>query len=482
MPTLLSKDDLNDFIAPGLACIKEPTKSNSTIEHIELEQEEYEFDNQGQPTSKTTQKTLTKAQISLTDCLACSGCITSMEEVLVAQHSHGEFLKALKNEDNKNKKWILSLSQQARASLAAAYDVSINQMDRALVKIFKLHFQMDYIVSSNLGRDISIKAINDEVEAHKANQKPLLLSVCPGWVLYVEKTHPELIPLMSNVKSPQGITGVLLQTLLGSDIYHLSVMPCFDKKLEAARDDFVDCVLTPKEIVLMMEEQGIDLNGTLSTLTDDDLHTSYTPPGWCAENDYGWGTIAGSSSGGYAYQYILRKQSEHPDAVITTVTGRNNDLMELQLTRDGRVVARAGIVNGFKNIQNLVRKLKDSKPQTSALLARRRRKNESAESPAAAQQPIDLSKCDLLEIMACPQGCINGGGQIKPPEGVSNDEWVSKVHTVYNEETAQGIQSSDWFSSLCADHHLDDSKVIHMTVKAVEKSQDDSMEMFTSTW
>lgn len=485
MTSLLSADDLNDFIAPGVACIKEETSENDgDTKHIQLE---FEFDPSGEVTEKSSNKKLSKAQISLTDCLACSGCITSMEEVLVAQHSHGEFIKALNNESNHDRIWVLSLSQQARASLASAFNVPIAHMDSALAKIFVDHFNFNYVVSVNVGREITnIEVCKEAQESNKANKGPSLLSVCPGWVLYVEKTHPELVDSMSQIKSPQGVTGGMLNTLLGPKVYHLSIMPCFDKKLEAARDkDVVDCVITPREVIVMFEERGIDLNEVLRGINPA-IRTNWTPENWFRGNDYGWGGNFGSTSGGYAYNYILERQRllESPSE-IKTLKGRNNDIYELQLVSpSGEVLSRTGVVNGFKNIQNLVRKLKpdtSAKP-VSSLLARRRRGKAAI---SEAESTIDLTKCELLEIMACPQGCINGGGQIKAPEGTLNNSWVESVTGKYNDEPVVQESEDDvynWLETVCKAHSVNRDALLKMEVKAVEKIKDDPMEMFTSTW
>jgi iron only hydrogenase large subunit-like protein len=100
----------------------------------------------------------------------------------------------------------------------------------------------------------------------------MLASACPGWICYAEKTHPALIPLISTTKSPQQIMGAIVKSYIPrklgitDGIFHASVMPCFDKKLEASRDDFivdgerdVDCVVGTAEIDGLLKEFGVDL-------------------------------------------------------------------------------------------------------------------------------------------------------------------------------------------------------------------------------
>ena len=500
MSSLLSADDLNDFIRPSVACIKPTTNTNtnSNSSHMELE---YEIDPQGEVTqirpntnssdlangAATAPKKLEKAQISLADCLACSGCITSSEEVLVAQHSHKEFLKFLQEHQGEDITYVLSVSQQARASLAHAYSTSIEVMDMVLGKVFT-KYGVKYAVSVNAGREVARSGIWKEVEKRRsgsglgneeimmnlsgdggnetkgAGTGPLLTGICPGWVLFVEKTHPETLPYLSIVASPQFLTCQAVKKLLPGTVYNLSLMPCFDKKLEASRDaDVVDCVITPKEFVVMTEEDGIDVSALVAEQEQEEMdkedYVSWTrsvvPPGW---PDYdglcGWGgdsTVIdgdgreGGESGGYALSYAiecLRRLGE--GHTIRRVSGRNSDVYEIQVVKNtGQVIRRAGIVNGFKNIQNLVRKLKDEKDgkkvvKKRGLRVRRSGDNSNGEGNGGPVSALmaEPSTCDVVEVMACPGGCVNGGGQIAsvsaPATSVSTDsEWIESVRRSY---------------------------------------------------
>jgi iron only hydrogenase large subunit-like protein len=134
-------------------------------------------------------------------------------------------------------------------------------------------------------------------QTQRIDKLPMLASACPGWICYAEKTRSEMIPVISRTKSPQQIMGTLVKSWLGSvwgkqsvlvsargswlllifcrtrrpdQIYHVSVMPCYNEKLEASRQDFyndihstrdVDCVITTGELELLMRgEKGWDLS------------------------------------------------------------------------------------------------------------------------------------------------------------------------------------------------------------------------------
>lgn len=135
---------------------------------------------------------------------------------------------------------------------------------------FKNYFSAEFVFDTTFSREFSlIESEREFVERFKQNQLgssdaklPILTSSCPGWICYAEKTHGSFIlPYISRVKSPQQIMGSLVKDYLCKNvfditpdkIYHVTIMPCFDKKLESSRKDFfnefhqskdVDCVLS----------------------------------------------------------------------------------------------------------------------------------------------------------------------------------------------------------------------------------------------
>lgn len=400
MSALLSEQDLNDFISPGLACVK-PTevKKSRNEESTELQ------------VGKESNE-LEKVSISLQDCLACAGCITSSEEILLSRQSHTVFIEAWKNLDNE-RQLAVSISPQSRISLANYYGMSLDMCDLALLRLFREYFGCRYFVGTQMGRNLTISRSNQELIHLKQNgelrKKPRLSAVCPGFVLYAEKTKPELVPYLLNVKSPQQITGSLLKLSTDEKLYHLTIMPCFDKKLEASRPDGeaeVDCVITPKELVTMLQELQIDL--LHYTTEDPTLRGALSPPGW--DPILHWSSNEGSSSGGYAYQYILEMQRAHPEARLQVLEGKNSDVREYRLTdaATDQTVASSTELYGFRNIQNMVRKLVQPsiRPRNPRLLKTRR----AATAPSTSIAVADPTATDFIEVMACPGGCINGGG------------------------------------------------------------------------
>ncbi|CAH9121646.1 unnamed protein product [Cuscuta epithymum] len=410
--------DLNDYIAPSQGCVVSLKANSNRLEKLERSVKVEEA-----PKPSVTNEAV---KISLKDCLACSGCITSAETVMLEKQSLDEFLSNI----NKGKVVVVSLSPQSRASLAVHFNLSPHQAFRKLTTFFK-SLGVNAIFDTSSSRDLTlIESCNEFIERYKQSQipgveeskwqLPMISSACPGWICYAEKTLGSyILPFISSVKSPQQTIGAIVKNYVceklhtrPEDIYHVSVMPCYDKKLEASRDDFVfnvdgdgeeitevDSVLTTGEVLELIQSKGIEFNAleespldTLLTNIDDEGHL-YGVPG---------------SSGGYAetiFRYAAKelfgKEAGYP---LNFNIIRNSDFQEVSLEVEGKSVLKFARCYGFRNLQNVVRKIK-------------------------------TGKCDyqFLEIMACPSGCLNGGGQIKPRAGQSAKDLIQMLEKAYME-------------------------------------------------
>jgi iron only hydrogenase large subunit-like protein len=461
MSAILSKDDLNDFISPGVACIKPietlPKQDDSNPYEVTTE-------------DKVQAQNPVPASISLTDCLACSGCVTSAEAVLVSLQSHTEVLNTLDTHPSldvrylihkKNgvvnghtsppadaKLFVASVSPQVRASLAATYGISERNAGFMIEQFLsgaqglRLDGQhksaFSYVVDTNQAREACLVLGAEEVAesiASKSKSRPVLTSACPGWICYVEKTHPHIIPHLSTLKSPQALSGTLLKSTLSrtlgihpSQIWHLAIMPCFDKKLEASREELtdrwwrdsdpssspirdVDCVITSRELLSLASARGIRLSelplkpvATSDRVPFPDSRVSeflFPRPRRRSEQQ----TANVGPSGGYLYHILLSEQFHHPGSTISVQRGRNADVVEYALLSSaGATIMKCARYYGFRNIQNLVRKLKPARQ--SKLPGAARRMTQAAGAGSATDYAY-------VEVMACPGGCTNGGGQIK---------------------------------------------------------------------
>lgn len=274
------------------------------------------------------------ATITLNDCLACSGCVTSAETILISQQSGSEFLSVMRSIQNKTSTYttaVVSLSPQACESLAILFNVSHEVIVQKLTTFFRT-LGVDIVLDTSVGIDIALleaqrefvsrlvakatthnvtlpfssttaapcssslsftstssprdeslvdgssdKTLSFALSSLSSPVLPLLASECPGWVCFAEKTQGEkCLQYMSSVRSPQQIMGAIVKRRVAKEIgvspqsiYHVSVMPCYDKKLEASRDDFfspqdgskdVDLVLATTELtdILLGNESALD--------------------------------------------------------------------------------------------------------------------------------------------------------------------------------------------------------------------------------
>ena len=417
---VLQLTDLDDFITPSQECVKpvKIEKNQGGVAKIQVEDDGsyYQLGNAGGGRTK-----LEKAKITLNDCLACSGCITSAESVLITQQSQEELYKVVEENsrlsESKQKLVVVSISPQARASIAAKYDTNIQDTAMKLTSFFK-NLGVHYVLDTTFARNFILIEIQKEfVQRYKGGHSkstiPMLTSACPGWICYAEKTHGEFIlPYISTTKSPQQVMGSLVKDYLArslgkspDQVYHVTIMPCYDKKLEASREDFyselyrtrdVDCVITSLEVEQMLEENGVDFSEQLLQELDSMFSVS--------ENNEVL-SHSGGGSGGYlehVFRYATKALYNETIEGLTYKTLRNKDFQEVVLEKDGKVVLKFALAYGFRNIQNLVQKLKRGK-----------------------------SPYHFVEVMACPAGCVNGGGQIRPGEQEISRSLVERVTKLY---------------------------------------------------
>ncbi|KAG8920154.1 Cytosolic Fe-S cluster assembly factor nar1 [Tulasnella sp. 418] len=478
----LKLTDLNDFITPSQACIKPVEQVVDEDENLLREagaaSTQIQIDSSGayhevtstgtgNADSKGTKtKKLKKAEISLNDCLACSGCITSAESVLITMQSHEEVLNFLASNppppSSSHKVPVLSIAPQSLAALsvtlAGSSDAQYPSLRRILQRVRAFCTQelgFSKVYDTTFARHLTLLEHHREFLERKAagdtaleEKLPMLSSACPGWVCYAEKTHAEMIPFMSRTKSPQQVMGTLVKSWLGkkwhkspAEVYHVTVMPCYDKKLEASRKDFydeiystrdVDCVLTTGELLLMMQEKGWDLSRPVpdedNRVEEDDFPELISHPG--------------TSSGSYLHSLIASiadsarqtNESKGPTTTLTTRTIRTSSDYEeyiLTETATGRVLFKGAKCYGFKNLQNIVRKVgKEAGVQVgrgvasgrmTSTAARGRRKIASATGDVT-DTPGETRGYDYVEVMACPSGCVNGGGQRLPKPSVPTTE------------------------------------------------------------
>lgn len=447
--------DLNDFIAPSQACVNpifvgansQDDKKNAKIQ-LSFEGDPVYGNSSVQASAKLIKKdkSTNAATVSLSDCLACSGCVTSAETVLLQQQSTSQFLSTMQQIRGKThptfRKSAVTISPQVRSSLAVKFGVSSLQMYAKIVQFLKSYCGVDYVLDagalpSDAAQIECAKEFVARYRKERAQSLPLLSSTCPGWVCYAEKTHPHSVPHLSQVKSPQQVAGMLVKQaiqqelqLSSSQVYHVSVMQCPDKKLEGARKESfaiendadsaeVNCVLTATELceTILHFFPDVPLEEIFRTRLNADEHAlaslSNSLETWFGAGVTGEAPSAGGSGSlcAFVFRYSARELFQvniPPHAALPFRQGRNSDMWFLDLQVNGETVLRFATCYGFRNIQDVVRKVKNGKCQWN-----------------------------FVEVMACPSGCPNGGGLLPP----SGDKPTAADKKLLAEHVTQSMQT-----------------------------------------
>ncbi|XP_026523350.1 nuclear prelamin A recognition factor [Notechis scutatus] len=362
---------------------------------------------------------LANAKIFLSDCLACDSCITAEEAVKVYQQNPNEFFRVLnlnkKCDTSKHKVLAVSICPQSLPYFAAKFNLSVTEAARRLCGFLK-SLGVHYVFDTAIAADFSLLESQKEfVQRYRQQNQgehvlPMFSSACPGWIQYAERVLPSMvIPHICTAKSPQQIMGSLVknyfarqQNLSPDKIFHVVVAPCNDKKLEALREDFythlynsqeVDCVLTSGEVFQMMEQRKI-----LKEINEVPFDTLF---GGIEEE---LNRHDGRSDGylEHIFKHAAKELFNTEVKELTYKTLKNKDFQEVTLEKDGETVLRFAAAYGFRNIQNMILKLKKGK-----------------------------CSYHFVEVLACPGGCLNGNGQAQTEDGKPDKALLKQMEDVY---------------------------------------------------
>ncbi|EHB09368.1 Nuclear prelamin A recognition factor [Heterocephalus glaber] len=418
---------------------------------------------------------LADAKIFLSDCLACDSCVTAEEGAQLSQQNAKDFFRVLnlnkKCDTSEHKVLVVSVCPQSLPYFAAKLNLSVTDASRRLCGFLKslgVHYVFDmaiaadfsilesqkefvrryhqhsdeqralpmltsacpgvhYVFDMAIAADFSILESQKEFvrryHQHSDEQRalPMLTSACPGWVRYAERVlgHP-VTPHLCTAKSPQQVMGSLVkdyfakqQNLPPEKIFHVVVAPCYDKKLEALQEGFstalpgaqgTDCVLTSGEITQMMEQSDLSVkDAAVDTLFRDAKEAVVR------RHD-------GTGSDGHlahVFRHAAKELFNEHVEEITYCALRNKDFQEVTLEKNGEVLLRFAAAYGFRNVQNLVLKLRKGK-----------------------------FPYHFVEVLACPGGCLNGRGQAQTEHGHTDKFVLRQMEGIYADIPVQPPESS----------------------------------------
>ena len=321
------------------------------------------------------------------NCTFCGQCIQNCPTgALHEKDSTGEVWRKLKDED------VYVIAQTApavRAALGEEFGMKVgtNVTGKMVTALKELGF--DKVFDTNTGADFTImEEANELIERITDNGVlPMITSCSPGWVKYVEMNYPDQLEHVSSCKSPHEMFGAILKTYYAkkegidpAKIFVVSVMPCIAKKFERQRTEMqndgmydVDAVITTRELARMIKQGNIDFTKLEDSEFDSPMREAT-----------GAAAIFGTTGG--VMEAALRTAQD-------TLTGKDLEEINFKEVRGGKGIKKATVKIGDKEL----------KVVAASGLANAQKIMEEIKSGKADYQ--------FVEIMACPGGCIMGGGQ-----------------------------------------------------------------------
>ena len=349
-------------------------------------------------------------------CTLCGQCVNVCPTgALMEKDNTVDVLNAI---GDKDKYVVVQTAPAVRAALGEEFGISEGAVTGKMVEALK-ELGFDKVYDTDFAADLTIMEEAAEfLERYKSGENlPIITSCCPGWINFIEKHYVNLLNLPSTCKSPQQMWGAIAKSYLAEKLgipreklFVVSVMPCIAKKFEANREEFinesgypdVDVVISTRELAKMIRSAGLDF----SSLPSSDFDT-------IMGESTGAGVIFGTTGGVMeaalrtAYEWITNNTLEDLD--FKAVRGLEG-IKEASLVIDGNTINIA-IVSGLAN----AKKLLDNIDETS-------------------------KKYHFIEVMACPGGCINGGGQPYSNEQYSLIE--KRMNALYTEDANKVIRKS----------------------------------------
>jgi len=340
---------------------------------------------------------------------------------------------ALTEKDDTQKVWealadptktvVVQTAPSIRATLGECFGMPVGTNVEGKMVAAAKRLGFDKVFDTDFAADLTIvEEANELVERIKnGGTLPMITSCSPGWVKFCEYYFPDMLSHLSTCKSPQQMAGAVIKTywaqkegIEAKDIVSVSVMPCTAKKFEIGREDQsaagvpdVDIAITTREFARMIERAGINFN----MLTDEEFDN---PLG----EDTGAAVIFGATGG--VMEAALRTANDW-------LTGKDNTEIDFEAVRGTRGLKEATVNIAGSDIKVAV-----------------------ASGAGAAKYVMDQMKAGnpagwtFVEIMGCPGGCVNGGGQPIQPQNVRDtvDLKAVRAQALYAQDAAMAIRKS----------------------------------------
>ena len=362
-------------------------------------------------------------------CIQCGQCVSVCPTGALMEHSE---IDKIDEAFRQGKHVIAQAAPAVRAALGEefGYPIGTPVTGKMVAAMRRLGFERVYDV--NFGADLTIMEEGTEL-LHRLTEGgtlPMITSCSPGWINYAEYFYGDLLPHLSSCKSPHQMQGAIIKSWWAQqhnidpkDIFVVSVMPCVAKKFEKEREQEkvdgipdVDAVITTRELARMIRRSGMRFRRLPEEDWDGDIMGDYTGAAVI------FGVTGGVMEAALRTVYFKLTGKESEPIEFTAVRGHDAGVREAAIDINGTTV-NVAIASGMKSAKILLDEIREGK-----------------------------SKYQFIEIMGCPGGCINGGGQPYVRPNLLPDEDDDILDT-YKEKRAKALYSEDERQTLRQSHN-----------------------------
>ncbi|GMW00498.1 MAG: NADH:ubiquinone oxidoreductase [Candidatus Hydrogenedentota bacterium] len=365
--------------------------------------------------------------LNLSSCIFCGQCVVACPTGALAERSHiKEVMEAIADPE---KIVVVQNAPSVSITLGEAFGLKPGTDVNGLMAAALRRIGFEYVFDTSFSADLTVMEEASELVKRivKGERLPLMTSCSPGWIKYVEQFYPEFIPNLSTCKSPQQMLGAVLKTYFAEkngidprNVFDVAVMPCIAKKFESGRPEMmhdglpdVDAVLTTRELVQMIRMRHLDFNSLKPEPMD-------LPFGERSTAGKLFGASGGVTEAAIRTAHYLITGQDMDELKVEAVRGINGH-KEMRLQVGGLDLGIA-VVSGLKNAHDLLEEV------------RRGRR--------------DLH---FIEVMTCPGGCINGGGQLFRTDTEALRARMQSLYAIDRNEPVRTAHANNSVKQLYAD-------------------------------
>ena len=361
-----------------------------------------------------------------TPCISCGQCSLICPKSAITEHfNKDEVSEVLKNK--KGKIVVCQFAPAVRINMAEALGVEVGTISTGKVVTALKMLGFDYIFDTTFSADMTVVEETTEFINRLYDPEgvlPMFTSCCPAWINYIEKSRPDLIPNLSSCRSPMSMLSSIIKNVFAkkigvskNEIFNVGIMPCTAKKDEIKRPQLnneTDAVITSRELATMILEAGIDF-ANLEETELDTIYSEYTGGGalFCAT-----GGVMESALRS-AYKFITGK--DMTPLKMDSLRGYENSIKTASVDINGKTI-NVAVAHGIKNAMELISKIENKER--------------------------GFEDIHFVEVMACPGGCVVGGGSPKAKTNAAINKRLNATYTIDDQTTKKVAQENEQLNAL----------------------------------